>query len=97
MDNAFKYTSDYRQPYVIIDVIKDKNLSKILIHDNGIGIDLVKHRNKIFKLFSRIDPIRDGKGIGLYIAKTQIERLGGKIEIESKLNVGTTFTITLTE
>lgn len=97
LDNSLKYTSEKEQPYVIIDVIKDKNLSKILIHDNGIGIDLEKHRNKIFKLFSKINPIRDGKGIGLYIAKTQIERLGGKIEIESKLNVGTTFTITLTE
>jgi len=97
LDNAFKYISEKEQPYVIIDVIKDKNLSKILIHDNGIGIDLAKHRNKIFKLFSKINPIKDGKGIGLYIAKTQNERLGGKIEIESKLNVGTTFTITLTD
>ena len=61
--------------------------------DNGIGIDTERHKDKLFKLYQRFHDNPDGKGLGLYLIKSQIETLGGTIEIESKVDVGTTFII----
>jgi signal transduction histidine kinase len=61
--------------------------------DNGIGIDLEKYSQKIFGLYQRFHLDRDGKGMGLYIIKSQIEALDGKIKVESEVDKGTTFKI----
>jgi signal transduction histidine kinase len=66
-----------------------------LISDNGLGIDLALHQNNIFNLYKRFHTHVDGKGMGLYLVKTQVTALGGKIEVESKVNVGTTFKVFL--
>ncbi|MFM8912658.1 MAG: ATP-binding protein, partial [Flammeovirgaceae bacterium] len=63
------------------------------VKDNGMGIDLNRHRQKLFTLYSRFHDHVDGKGLGLYMVKTQIEALGGKIEVESQVNSGTTFRV----
>ncbi len=67
----------------------------ISVSDNGIGIDMEVNSDKIFGLYSRINMDYEGKGLGLYMTKTQIEALGGSITVESKLGTGTTFTIML--
>ena len=48
---------------------------------------------KIFGLYQRFEPQIQGKGIGLYIIKSHVESLGGKIEVESIVNEGTIFTV----
>jgi signal transduction histidine kinase len=63
----------------------------VKISDNGIGIDLNVHKDKIFTLYKRFHDHVEGKGLGLYLVKTQIVTLGGRIEIESTVNQGTTF------
>ena len=61
---------------------------------NGSGIDLSRHKNKVFGLYQRFHNDIEGQGLGLFIIKSQIVALGGKIEVESKPHKGTTFTIT---
>jgi signal transduction histidine kinase len=70
--------------------------TKAIIHveDNGKGI-APNEIDKIFNLFHRSAPAEIGSGMGLYMAKEIIEKLGGKITVESALNVGTAFTFEL--
>ncbi len=66
----------------------------LTFRDNGIGIDLEKRKNYVFGLYKRFHPYHaEGKGMGLFMVKTQVEALGGKIGIDSTINAGTIFTI----
>jgi len=65
----------------------------LLIKDNGSGIDLEKHGNKVFNLYQTFHQEKEAVGIGLFITKNQIETLQGSIEIESTVDEGTTFKI----
>jgi signal transduction histidine kinase len=62
--------------------------------DNGLGIDLELYGDRVFKLNQVFHEGHDSKGVGLFITKTQIESLGGTIEIKSKPNEGAEFTVT---
>jgi signal transduction histidine kinase len=62
--------------------------------DNGIGIDLVRNKDKIFGLYQRFHNHPDSKGLGLYLVKSQVEAMGGTITVSSVVDKGTTFTIT---
>jgi PAS domain S-box-containing protein len=78
--------------------IKSKILNKkiqLSFKDNGTGIDLVKHGTKLFGLYNRFHPNIEGKGIGLFMVKTQLETLGGSIHIKSKPGEGAEFIIEL--
>ncbi len=57
------------------------------------GMNMNKFGNKIFGLYQRFHSKIEGKGLGLYIIKSQIESLDGKIEVDSMPDVGTTFKI----
>lgn len=57
------------------------------------GIDLLKRKDQVFGLYKRFHHQVNGKGIGLFMVKTQVETLGGKIIIDSEVNRGTKFTI----
>ena len=59
--------------------------------DNGKGIDLQKNGHNLFGLYKRFDTTVEGKGMGLFMVKTQVEALGGTIRIDSKLGEGTEF------
>lgn len=65
--------------------------------DNGLGIDLSAKEDQIFNLYKRFHHHVEGKGMGLFMVRTQVEMLGGKISLQSKINAGTTFTIVLKE
>ena len=64
-----------------------------MIKDNGIGINLNRHGENVFKLYKRFHRNISGKGIGLFLVKSQLEALDATITIESKENIGTTFKI----
>lgn len=91
--NAIKYRSEKRNLKIRIKTYEQDNYVVLQLSDNGIGIDLSKNGSKIFGLYQRFNPEIQGKGIGLFIIKSHIESLNGKIEVSSKLNEGTTFTI----
>lgn len=91
--NGIKYRSTSRKPKIILQSLHSKTEYKILVSDNGIGIDTVKHKNQLFEMYQTFHGTNrsDSRGVGLYITKTQVEALGGTIEVKSKLNEGTTF------
>ena len=93
ISNAIKYRSPERNPVVTVSAkIKDDNLQLDVI-DNGIGLDLETSRDKVFNLYQRFHNHVEGKGIGLFLVKTQVEAMNGKISIESKVHEGTRFTV----
>ncbi|MBU2920254.1 PAS domain S-box protein [Winogradskyella psychrotolerans] len=91
--NAIKYKSKDRDPEISIRSERDNEKIKLTISDNGLGINLDRHGNKIFGLNKVFHRHPDAKGVGLYMTKTQIEAMGGAINVSSKVNEGTTFTI----
>ncbi len=92
--NALKYR-DYNRP-LQIHVKTRLNQGQVVLEfsDNGIGIDLDANKDKIFKLYQRFHNTREGKGLGLFLVKSQVEALGGNISIESELDKGSRFIIT---
>lgn len=92
--NAQKYKHPERPLKVDIQITKSEaGLFTIHISDNGIGMDTSKIGDKLFGFYKRFHVHVEGKGLGLYITKSQVEMLGGTIRAESQLNVGTTFII----
>jgi len=97
LTNAIKYRSLERVPKINIKVFEKENSLHLIIKDNGIGIDMEKNRDKIFGLYQRFHNYPDSKGLGLYLVKSQVEAMGGTIEVESEVNKGTEFRIHFTK
>jgi D-xylose ABC transporter substrate-binding protein len=95
ISNAIKYRHADRPPIVHLKTEKLKNQICLTVSDNGMGIDLDSHQDMIFQLYKRFHFHAEGRGIGLFLVKTQIDSLGGNIQIESQVNEGTTFRIYL--
>jgi PAS domain S-box-containing protein len=93
LSNAIKYSHADRTPVIEINCIEENNTLILTIKDNGIGIDLKKHRKDLFGMYKTFTTNKDAKGIGLFITKYQVEVMGGEINLESELNIGTTVTI----
>ncbi|WP_299102435.1 PAS domain-containing sensor histidine kinase [uncultured Winogradskyella sp.] len=94
--NAIKYKHQDRDPVINISASRDyKNYDRVVlkISDNGSGINMKKFGDKIFGMYKTFHYNEDARGIGLFITKNQIESLDGEIQVESELNIGTTFTI----
>lgn len=95
ISNAIKYRQLYTESCeVSIKIHIDHLRADISFADNGIGID-EKNLNKIFDMFYRATEQSDGSGIGLYIVKNAVEKLGGQISVASKPEQGTRFSIIL--
>ncbi len=94
--NAIKYKSPDRKPEITIRSFPSVN-KKLEMHiaDNGLGIDLSVHGEKVFCLFKRFHDHIEGSGIGLYSVKKIIENKGGSITLESKVNIGSVFKLIL--
>ncbi|HZB13985.1 MAG TPA: HAMP domain-containing sensor histidine kinase, partial [Chryseolinea sp.] len=93
VSNAIKYRHRGRCPVIQIKSEIVANCTCLMVHDNGLGIDLELYQEKLFTLYSRFHNHVDGKGMGLYLVKTQVASLGGRIEVESEIDRGTTFRI----
>ena len=95
ISNSIKYYNPKEtQPYVYIHIRTTKQHAEILIEDNGIGIEEI-HQPKIFGMFYRVTGSVPGSGLGLYLVKEIIDKLDGVITLQSQLNKGTKFSITL--
>ena len=93
ISNALKYRDLTRIPEITIQTEKKNNHIFLHVADNGLGIDLEKNGHKIFGMHQIFHNHPDAKGIGLFMTKTQIESMKGKISVSSEANVGTTFTV----
>lgn len=92
--NSLKFRSKNRDLIIDISVSELNNIITIKFKDNGIGIDLERHGNKIFGLYQRFHNYQDSKGLGLFLVKSQIEAMKGTISVQSQAEKGTEFTLT---
>ncbi|MDW7690835.1 HAMP domain-containing sensor histidine kinase [Flammeovirgaceae bacterium SG7u.111] len=89
LSNAIKFQRvDSGKKKIEVEVIVTKKRVKIIICDNGIGIE-PEHQDKVFDMFYRATDYNTGSGLGLYIVKETLSSLDGKITITSKKNKGT--------
>jgi len=95
ISNAIKYRKlDQVASEIGIKISIDHLRAEIAFSDNGIGID-EKNLAKVFEMFYRATEQSDGSGIGLYIVKNAVDKLGGQISVASRLGQGTRFNIIL--
>lgn len=92
--NAIQYRSVERTPEITIQTHLQEEYIVIEVADNGMGI-AKKSLPKLFTMFKRFHTHVEGTGIGLYIVKRILEKAGGKIEVESKIDIGTVFNVYL--
>ena len=95
LTNAIKYKHPERDPEIVINSVLTEDMIQIKVSDNGLGIDLNKFGDSVFGLYKTFHQNKNSEGVGLYLIKNQIETFGGKITIDSEVNLGTTFTITI--
>lgn len=93
LTNAIKYRKPGEVPEVYIRTDETIEYIILTVTDKGIGIDLNKYGDKIFKLYQRFHNNADSKGLGLYLIKSQLEKMDGKIIVDSEQGKGTTFKV----
>ena len=95
--NSLKYRATDRALKISIATKEVEDRVVMTFKDNGIGIDLARNKDKVFGLYQRFHNYPDSKGLGLYLVKSQVESMGGSISLESKVDKGTTFTLSFTK
>ena len=95
LSNAFKYQDKKKEnPFVRICSNLQGETITITIEDNGVGIP-EQQLGKIFDMYSRANDQIEGTGLGLYIVRETIEKLGGTVSVDSKEGQGSKFSISL--
>lgn len=92
LDNAIKFTRKVTQPRIEVGSKEDSESCLLWVRDNGIGFDM-KHHDRIFDIFQRLNGTEDypGTGVGLAIVRKAMERMGGRAWAESEPGNGSTF------
>ncbi len=93
ISNAIKY-HNFTKDNLFVEIGFDTEEKRIYVKDNGTGIRQ-EHCDKIFNMFFRGSDRSTGSGLGLFITKEAVEKLGGKIEVQSTYGEGSTFTVSL--
>jgi signal transduction histidine kinase len=93
VDNAIKFKASSRPCTITISTTLNSLGTELVVEDNGIGIDLHQYGDKLFGLYKRMNINLEGKGLGLYRVKTQVEAMNGNIAVESEVDHGTKFKI----
>ena len=95
LSNAIKYRTPGVVPRIEIDSVRQERFWQIRVRDNGVGIP-PEHHEQVFEPLRRLHgPEIPGTGLGLSSCKRIVERLGGRIWVESEPGVGSTFSFTL--
>ena len=96
LSNAVKFVAPGRKPQVCIHAETRGDIVRLCVEDNGLGIDQ-EGQKRIFRMFQRLNPAADfeGTGIGLTIVKKAVERMGGRVGVESEPGMGSRFWIEL--
>jgi PAS domain S-box-containing protein len=93
ISNSIKYRKATEAPVIRISSKRVNKKTLIVFSDNCIGIDMKEHGDKVFGLYKRFHLNVEGKGMGLFMVKTQVETLGGKVAMDSVVNRGTEITL----
>lgn len=91
--NAIRYRSPQRPLKLVVRSALKPGIMNITVSDNGMGINLRQFGQNLFGMYKRFHTHVEGRGLGLYLVKTQVEALHGTIDVVSELNQGTTFSI----
>jgi PAS domain S-box-containing protein len=94
ISNSIKYAKPNTYPQIFIESKKGNGIATLIFRDEGLGFDLEKDKDRIFGFNQTFHENKDSKGIGLYLVHNHVTSLGGQIDIDSRINEGTTFTIT---
>jgi signal transduction histidine kinase len=94
ISNAIKFHRADHSPFIKVTATEFPECVEFRVEDNGMGIPPAL-QDKIFDMFFRATETVQGSGLGLYILKETLSRLNGTVKVESVLDQGTTFTITL--
>jgi PAS domain S-box-containing protein len=93
--NSIKYCDPRKdQPFIKVEAQVDNKGCTLAVHDNGIGI-ASEYQEKVFEMFFRATENSSGSGLGLFITKEIVEKLGGAIEMRSTPRVGTSVFVKL--
>jgi PAS domain S-box-containing protein len=93
LSNSIKYRDKGRTLVINANTQTINDELILRFSDNGMGFDSEKQKGKVFQLYQRFHNNAEGKGLGLYLIKSQIEAMGGTISVHSQPNNGTIFTI----
>lgn len=95
ISNAIKYRKPEAPLTLSIDVKENDAQHELTFIDNGLGIDTALHESNLFGLYKRFHNGVEGKGMGLFMVKTQVEIMGGTVSLKSSPGSGCTFVVTL--
>jgi PAS domain S-box-containing protein len=96
LSNALKYRAAERPLHVVVTATGEPTGTKtIMVADNGSGFDQDRAGTNLFQLYQRFHAQPAGRGVGLYLVKTHVESMGGRIEAHSRVGEGTRFSIFL--
>ncbi|MEJ0029877.1 MAG: tetratricopeptide repeat-containing sensor histidine kinase [Bacteroidota bacterium] len=95
LSNAIKFKSPDRRLRVVASSKRVNGKAILEITDNGLGFNISLHHEKLFKLYKRFHTHVEGRGLGLYLIKSQVEVLHGTIEVDSEPDKGSTFKVIL--
>ena len=93
--NGLKFAKPGQIPKILVWTEQDFDECLIHVRDEGIGIDLTKHNEHLFRLYKKLNLNIEGRGIGLFMVKTQLEFMGGNIQVYSEPGMWTEFIIKL--
>jgi signal transduction histidine kinase len=98
LENAIKFVSKNTTPRIEVSAQERLKCVRLSVKDNGIGLS-PQYAERIFGAFERLNSAREyeGTGIGLAIVKQAVERMGGRVGVDSQLNAGSTFWLELPE
>ncbi len=96
LSNALKFVEPDIQPQVRVWAQKEQDWIRLWVMDNGIGI-APEHQERIFRIFERLHGVESypGTGIGLAIVRKGVERMGGRMGVESQPGTGSRFWLAL--
>lgn len=92
LSNGIKYSHPERKPRLKVSCSHENGFQVLQVRDNGLGLRPAQQA-KLFTMFKRFHDHVEGTGVGLYMVKRIVENAGGRIEVESEIGVGTTFSV----
>ena len=96
LTNGIKYRSEERPARITISADDSAvTFIRLDVEDNGVGIDLDRQGRKIFGMYKTFHHHPDARGVGLFLTKNQVEAMGGRIEVKSKVDDGSIFSVFL--
>ncbi len=93
LTNAIKYRDANKQSEVVLSTYVQDDFIVLSVKDNGLGLDMNKYGDKMFSLYQTFHNNKKARGLGLFITKSQVESIGGKIEFKSQVNIGSQFLV----